>query len=372
MNMKNAYRIAQFGAFDIESMGDSLFPKALAFGLNKYCEYKLDLFSANPCLESYNDNGRVCALDQFSALNTIEKYDAIVVGGGEFLSFNEITLGSIKYQPGYLWKEPIRLAKEYHIKTIINCVGVSNDFTEAQARQLQDCIGTVEYWSVRDKYSQKRLESVGINADCIADNLWYLNQMYPKTQQDAVRQKLQEKFMVDLTTPYIVVQYGTTKDVKRLTEQLKEIKAVTGYRICLMAVNYCHEDRTGMQLLAQAGEGKFETLDMHLQPPEMIAVISGACAFLGTSLHGNLTAASYGVPFVGIDMYPNFVSKMDGIFSMLGCENYLVPQEAGLAAAYFDREKDMMTALRISEKIQEMQQRLDEHFAKIAEIIKEA
>ena len=47
--MKNTYHIAQFGAFDIESMGDSLFPKALAFGLNKYCEYKIDLFSVNSC-----------------------------------------------------------------------------------------------------------------------------------------------------------------------------------------------------------------------------------------------------------------------------------------------------------------------------------
>lgn len=376
MNMKNTYHIAQFGTYDIESLGDTTFPKALFYGLKKYLSVEIELFSMNECVDPYNQNGYVYAFDQFAQRNREEAFDAVILGGGEFLHFSPMSVmisgKQTVYPNGYIWKEPLECAQKWYIPAIINCVGVSYDLTKKQADQLLDYIETVKYWSVRDKYSQRRLESIGINADCIADNLWYLNQMYPKTQQDAVRQKLQEKFMVDLTTPYIVVQYGTTKDVKGLIEQLKEIKNATGYRICLMAVNYCHEDRTGMHLLAQAGKSEFETLDMYLQPPEMIAVISGARAFLGTSLHGNLTAASYDVPFVGIDMYPNFVSKMDGIFSMLGCENYLVPQEAGLAAAYFAREKDTMIALRISEKIQEMQKRLDEHFAKIAEIIKEA
>lgn len=123
-------------------------------------------------------------------------------------------------------------------------------------------------------------------------------------------------------------------------------------------------------MLADAARGAFEVLDVHLQPPEMIAVISGASAFFGTSLHGNLTAASYDVPFVGLDMYPNFVSKMDGIFSMLGCEAYLVPHESGLAAAYYARMADTQVGLRTPETIQDIQSKLDAHYLRMTDILK--
>ena len=71
----------------------------------------------------------------------------------------------------------------------------------------------------------------------------------------------------------------------------------------------------------------------------------------------------------GLDMYSNFVSKMDGIFSMMECEKYLVPVEAGLAAAYFARMEDTDCSMRVAEKIREAQHKLDDHFAKMLGII---
>lgn len=369
--MDRIYHVAQFGAFDVESMGDALFPDALSFGVRNFCKCEFDLFSVNACSELYNHNRNIYAISQFPTKNEIQNYDAIVLGGGEFLNFHEISFGSVKYPPGYLWQEPIRMAKERNIKVFINCVGVSNDFTEQECRQVQAYMQDLEYISVRDIFSKVRLRSAGIQgAVCVADNLWYMNQMYPKAQQSSVRRELETRFRLDLTTPYIVVQYGTTKDVQALAQQLRSIKAKTGFRICLMAINYCHEDRMGMQMLADAGSGEFEVLDTYLQPPEMIAVISGASAFFGTSLHGNLTAASYDVPFVGLDMYPNFVSKMDGIFSMIGCEAYLVPHESGLEAAYYARIKDLNVSMRIPEIIQDIQRKLDIHFKFMTDILK--
>ena len=368
---KNRYRVAQFGAFDVESMGDAMFPSALSFGLEKYVPCEIDLFSVNSCLKPFNNNKEVFSISQFAARNLLQPYDAVVLGGGEFLNFSEIHFGEVKYPPGYLWQEPIRIAKKENIKVFINCIGVSEDFSKSKSEEIESYIQKSEYVSVRDSFSQKRLYSAGIlNASCVADNLWYMNQMYPKAQLASMRQELEKRFGIDLTTPYLVAQYGTTRNAKLFAEQLQEIKARTGHRICLMAVNYCHEDREGMRLLAEQGNGEFETWNMYLQPPEMMAVISGAHAFLGTSLHGNLTAASYDVPFIGLDMYASFVSKMDGIFSMVGCEDYLVPNEAGIAAAYFAREKDSQLSSSIAVKIQEIQHRLDDHFKKMAEILK--
>ena len=372
--MKNRYRVAQFGTYDIESLGDTTFPKVLYYGLNKHLPVETVLFSMNECGEPYNHNSHVYSFQQFAQCHSEEPFDAVILGGGEFLHFSPMSViinhVQTEYPEGYIWKKPLEFAKKLHIPAIINCVGVSYDLTEGQAEQLRIYSESVAYWSVRDAFSQKRLFSAQIEeASLVADNLWYINQMYPKDQQSTVRHELEERFNVDLTIPYIVVQYGTTKDIRLLAEQLRMIKASTGYRICLMAVNYCHQDRIGMQMLADAGKNEFEMFDMYLQPPEMIAVISGARAFMGSSLHGNLTAASYDVPFIGLDMYPSFVSKMDGIFSMLGCEEYIIPKMDGLAAAYYARTRDATIGARIAENISEMQQALDVHFLHIAEII---
>ena len=370
------YRIAQFGTYDIESLGDTSFPKALSWGLNKQLPVDIELFSMNECPKPYNGNSHVYSFQQFTDRHKEKPYDAIILGGGEFIHFSPMTVfingKQTEYPEGYIWEIPLEYARQERIPAIINCVGVSYDLTRIEGEKLRKAAEFVRYWSVRDEFSEKRLASAGIeNVTLVADNLWYMNQMYQKDWLASVRRELEEKYAVDLTTPYIIVQYGTTRDADALSTQLRDIKMCTGCRICLMEVNYCHEDRAGVQLLAEAGNGEFEVLDVYLQPPEMIAVISGASAFIGTSLHGNLTAASYDIPFVGLDRYSNFVSKMDGIFSMIECEKYLVPAESGLAAAFFARMEDNDCGKRVAERIREAQHRLDNHFAKILGIIGE-
>lgn len=369
------YHIAQFGTFDVESMGDSLFPSGLTFGLRKYIDCDVELFSMNECANPYNNNSHVYSFAQFQQRHAHAPFDLVVLGGGEFLHFHPIKFmvdGEEKpYAGGYLWKEPIRMASEMQIPVVVNCVGVPHDLSESQQEELREYLNRVSYIAVRDEYSAKRLQKAGINhVHCVADNLWYLNQLFPGTEVDTIRGELQSRTGRDYTAPYMVAQYGTTKNVEELSRQLKRIKKGTGCRIYLMAVNYCHEDSVGMEKLKNAGDGEFEVISDYLQPAEMIAVISGAKAFFGTSLHGNLIAASYGVPFVGIDMYPAFVSKMDGIFGMIGCEQYLAPGEDAVKAAYDARRRDSGAEERIAADIADIQMKLDRHFACICQILK--
>ena len=372
---KATYRIAQFGTYDIESLGDTTFPKVLAHGLAKQARCEIELFSMTECANPYNQNSHVYSFEQFAQRQETAPFDAVVLGGGEFLHFHKMDViidgKQVAYPEGYIWKRPLELAAQYRIPAFVNLVGVPYDMTAEQQKELCDYLQNVRYVSVRDVFSAKRLQAAGVkNAHCIADNLWYMNEMYPKAQLDVMRGELEQRTGKDLSSPYIVVQYGTTRKARVLAEQLKRVKAETGYRICLMSVNYCHEDREGMRLLAAAGDGAFEVIDDYLQPPEMMAVISGAKAFLGTSLHGNLTAASYGVPFVGIDMYSSFVSKMDGIFTMIGCEEYLVPDESAIKSALSARLSDTDRSVAVLNKVGECQVCLDRHFEQIANILK--
>ena len=371
------YHIAQFGTYDIESLGDTSFPKMLAYGLEKYIPCDIELFSMTECAKPYNHNSHVYSFEQFHERHSVKPFDAVIIGGGEFIHFSkmDVIIDGVQksYPEGHIWKKPLEMAIQHGIPAFLNCVGVPYDLTSSQQQELRDHIKTVLYASVRDEYSTKRLRAAGVeDVHCVADNLWYMNQMYPKVQMDQMRHELELRTGRDFSTPYIIVQYGTTRDSAALAEQLHRIKADTGFRICLMPINYCHEDRYGMELLAQHGVQEFETITDYFQPPELIAIIAGAKAFFGTSLHGNLTAASYGVPFVGIDMYPSFVSKMDGIFSMMGYEHYLCPHEDGIKAAYDAQKKDMANVIALPGRIQDLQKKLDLHFQRIADLLKGA
>lgn len=374
MNAKR-YHIAQFGTYDIESLGDTSFPKMLAYGLGKQLDCDIELFSMSECAEPYNNNSHVYSFAQFHDRQTIRPFDAIVIGGGEFIHFlkMDVIIDGIQcaYPEGHIWKKPLEMAMEYSIPAILNCVGVPYDLTPSQQQDLRNHMKTVCYVSVRDEYSANRLRAAGIEkVHCIADNLWYMNEMYPAVYLHGLRHTLELRTGRDFSTPYMIVQYGTTRDVKSLADQLLKLKEQTGYRVCLLSVNYCHEDRMGMELLEKAGCGSFESITDYFQPEELMAVISGAKAFFGTSLHGNLTAASYDVPFVGIDMYPSFVSKMDGIFSMMGREYYLSPTEDAIKACYDALVCDMTAILTLPKKIEDMKHKLDRHFQCVADILK--
>lgn len=370
------YRIAQFGTYDIESLGDTSFPKMLAYGLRKQnFPVEIELFSMTENATPYNGNSHVYSFAQFPERQAYAPFDAVVLGGGEFIHFApmSVIIGGKKtaYPRGYIWKEPIKMAKAAGVPVILNCVGVSYDLSPSEQEELCSYLGGASLVSVRDVFSHARLRAAGLDeVTCVADNLWYMNEMYEKASLDTLRAEIAEKTGRDLSTPYIIVQYGTTRNAPALARQLISFKRETGLRVLLMPVNYCHEDREGMRLLAEAGAREFEVVDDYFEPAELIAVISGASAFVGTSLHGNLTAASYGVPFVGIDMYPSFVSKMDGIFTMIGCEDYLVPAEAGVKAALTARLADEGRCAFVNEKICACKVALDKHFERVVNDLK--
>ena len=370
------YRIAQFGTFDVESMGDSLFPYGLRHGLEKQVRVETVLFSMRRCEDAYNGNGTVHAFEEFPLCHAEAPFDLVVLGGGEFLHFKRIRFTvdgkEMPYAAGYLWKKPIEMAREANVPYAVNCVGVSYDLAPSEEKELFAYLSDAVSVAVRDEFSFTRLAGIGLkNLLLAADNLWYMNEMYTKELLDQIRERIACKTGRDLTTPYMIVQYGTTKDALTLAEGILAVRRVTGLRILLLPLNYCHEDREGMRLLCEAGNGEFEAVDEHFEPPEILSIIAGASAFAGTSLHGNLTAASYGVPFVGIDMYPSFVSKMDGIFTMIGCEAYLVPSEEAVKTALLARLRDREREALVEERVRASQAVLDEYFLRLANCLRD-
>ena len=69
--------IAFWGAFDWESLGDTMFPKVLGKVLRERVSVdELFLFSLTEKKDSYNGNGHVYALDSFGEI--YEKYLSLI------------------------------------------------------------------------------------------------------------------------------------------------------------------------------------------------------------------------------------------------------------------------------------------------------
>src|SRR4029453_6186631 len=75
-------------------------------------------------------------------------------------------------------------------------------------------------------------------------------------------------------------------------------------------LGYCHGDHEFLQSLAKLSNGIVKYADVH-SIFDMLAIIAASDVFVGTSLHGNITAFSFGIPH-GFGPLP--VSKAERFF----------------------------------------------------------
>lgn len=376
-NDNSKYHVAVFGTYDLYSLGDTMFPvlteKELKarFGNSVTC----DFYSPHSLEHPYNNLPSIFSIDDLPKKNFEEPYDMLIIGGGEFIHFAEIDYLSPdgvpkKYEQAELWEKPQKIANELQIPVVWNCVGVSYDITEpSQTARIRVVAENLCYLSVRDLYSKIRLENLcGIsNVKQVGDMLWLFNRHY--TKEFLERQRKEISTTNDfLNSDYIVLQYGTSYKYEELAKKVLAVSEKFKLNVVLLTVNYCHEDDATLKKMKSICPS-FYTLDKILQPVEIMSVIAGAKFFMGTSLHGNIVAMSYGVPNLCLDMYPSFVSKMDGLFEMMSKFDLVIDDFSDLenkfASVYSSYEKEYFQA-----KISRIQSDLDKHFDNMSDVIR--
>lgn len=369
------YRIAHFGTFDIESLGDSMFARVLKTEMNKRLnDPDITLFSHNEVEKPYNGNSHVYSYRQFAGMNREAPFDALIIGGGELLNFARIHFTdehgeAFSYEPGEVWAGPIRLAKDFHIPILLNCLGVIDDYTPDQAAFLCKYLSQASYISLRDRFSKMRIDSVcreGTETVEVCDNHWMFNIHYPAEQLAGIRESLAPELGIDLKRSYTVLQYGTTYEYRTVSEAARRIRADYGTEIILLPVNYCHEDMEALLLISGELKDECVLVDRKLEPVEIMSIIAGASVFMGTTLHGTLTALSYHVKALALDMYHTYVSKMEGLLDRLNLMEYLVPDPDGIVCKYGQLLADEHYWDTADKMIPLFQSRLSDHFDNMA------
>lgn len=359
------YRIAQFGIYDLPSLGDTMFARVLPLEMGKYFpagNIEVDLYSPNAMEHPYNKLPPVHGIDELVSRHVQCPYDAFILGGGEFIHYRPLAYNTLsgeqkKYLNGEIWRLPIRLAFDLGVPVYWSCLGAAYDFDADQSMELRKLCSRLEHIAMRDVFSAQRVLHAGVNKPVyhVPDMLWLLRDHFPKANLKKIHSKMAE-VETCLQKPYFVLQYGTSYQYEEVARQALAIYRQKGWTPLLMVVNYCHEDGLVVQKIRQLDEA-FCTIDRVLQPEEIMAVIQGAKLFLGTSLHGNVTSMLYGVPSLVLDMYPNTVSKMDGVLQDVQRNQWSCAEPGQISA--------MAMALLDTEQIQAVDKQVEEMIGQV-------
>ena len=184
------YYVAQFGTYDLPSLGDTMFPKIFQLEMKERFgdKIQIDLYSPSGTDHPYNDLDEVYSLDRLEENNTKHPYDLMVIGGGEFVHFAPVEYISVDnekkvYSVGELWEKPQMIAQKLGIPVVWNCLGISRDFkTPEERKRIVESCKNLKYISVRDTFSASRLVSAheNVNVHMVADMLWLFNKHFSK------------------------------------------------------------------------------------------------------------------------------------------------------------------------------------------------
>ncbi len=364
--MKN---IAIFGAFDINSFGDMLFPKAIDIELRKRIEInKIILFSPTDNKSEYSGDWEIYSYEKFEEMHAQYQFSAIIIGGGEMLHNEDIHFTSsegkdIVYKQGETWKIPIKLGQKYHIRTIINGVGIPHTLSKDDREQILSC----NYVSVRDKYSAyrfaKKFEEYGIRL--IPDTLWNLDEYFKTILNETKKEEILKDAIGESVSSYAVLQMGTLDNLERIYIQAIQYCQNKGYKLVVFPINWCHDDKKAAELIEERYGSECIVLNQMLSVEQIITVISQAKVFVGTSFHGTLVALLAGVRAVIYNMYPHFVSKMDGLTEWFNERVVMVEDSSQIWTALNSEEmqEDFFTI------VCDLKKRIAQHFDSIAEVI---
>jgi polysaccharide pyruvyl transferase WcaK-like protein len=120
-----------------------------------------------------------------------------------------------------------------------------------------------------------------------------------------------------------------------VAKSLARIAARRNLEVVLLPIGWCHGDLDALRLVQEASGGRFTLVEDVESPLEVGAAIGACDYFVGSSLHGNLTALSFGVPHIVVNN-PLRAAKLEGYVRLAGLEEFRITDWAALEET-FDR-----------------------------------
>jgi polysaccharide pyruvyl transferase WcaK-like protein len=295
--------IAHFGGYDVENYGDLLFPAILEYRL---ADLGHEFVHASPrggppvwgdCLPTVPAE---TVDDRASSLA------AVVVGGGHIIhasstpleDYNTGGLSSIVAYPS-LWLGAAHTAVQRDIPLCWNAPGVPQDFSPVGARLVEWASSVTDYLAVRDQTSHARLINAGVSTPVhvVPDTALEVSRLWPRDDLASIFADAFHSRGHDVPHRAAVIHLNRRfvgNDPELLAAHVDRIARQLDATPILLAIGPCHGDDRLQRDVGQSMKVHPLVIDRPRSLREVAACIAHAQVYLGSSMHGMVTACSYG------------------------------------------------------------------------------
>lgn len=339
--------ILVFAAYDRFNYGDLLFPYIVEYHLKDINTINsIKYYSVKQSdLSKFGGKKTQGLTDFYKECNNILHENIVIIAGGETVGVTWDSYYTSLYKRGATLRKlfaKIRLSALFNIyakiilhgegnfvfsidkknfknisKIIFNANGASSVDDMPVKSLLTNILNKVDYLAVRDKKSYFNLKSLGINSYVFPDSAIMISELYtPNCLEKKVKSSI-----VDFINKkeYIIFQINSINARKyhsHIAGSLEKIKSNHNIEICLCPIGLAHghNDIEGLKIINNALNFKVSFFK-EVSIWDIMMLISRSKAYVGTSLHGIITAMSYSVPYIGI--YPN---KLDSYLQTWGVD----------------------------------------------------
>lgn len=296
-------RIAHFGTFDVENYGDLLFPLVLERRLSDVCD---DFVHVSPVGSAPVWQDCIPAIGFEEFLREAPEVDGLVIGGGQILRASPTPLGI--YDRGgvapfvaypSLWLGAAYIAARDDLPLCWNAPGVPAPFDPAAARFVRWTGSVTEHASVRDLESRRLLERAGVEVQMrvVPDTAVEISRLW---KEEDISSAYEEAFahrgrdVPERTLAFHVNARLAGEDVSVVAVHIDNISRKLGATPVLLAIGPAHGDvKTQRKIAAQLNTDPL-LVDGPRSLREVAACIARSELYVGSSLHGMITACSFG------------------------------------------------------------------------------
>lgn len=325
-------KVALVGAFDRNNYGDILMPIVMTNQMREvFKNVEIEYFGLSDSKMEYTGGYNTRAFSEIYR----EKFDAVIYVGGEILTskytgmylnlqkskikifmykclrrlFNDKTENHCrKLLGGKSLKPWITNKNDLGCKALIyNTIGGDIYFgtNNQNKKEVEKNIELADYISIRENESYRVIKNINQNTKLYPDSVVALSVLIHNRD---IEKKLSKEIKNEINKKnnYFVFQVNIKNgknNIKNISNQIKDIYQKTGMKCVLLPIGYAqgHEDNVVLKkIYNKINDENIVYMPSFNNIYETIYIIKNSKLYVGTSLHGAITAISYNVPHIAL------------------------------------------------------------------------
>lgn len=320
--------IAHFGTFDVANYGDLLFPLILERRLGDLAPIlHVSPVGGPPPLPGARPSIAPDALP--------DRLRGVVVGGGHLIHASPSSLPAYRARPELalraypsLWLGAAERALVTGAPLVWNGPGVPAAFGPRAGAVVAWATGFVDRLGVRDERSRDLLIRAGCEAPCevVPDTALEVASLFDRPSLDRAYHEAHARHGRSCARPTLAIHPKARylrDDVPLVAARIERMAEQIGALPILLALGPCHGDDALVRAIARAMRGPVLAIDAPRSLVELAACIAHSVAYVGSSLHGAITACAFGVPAALVAREPGDGGKFSEFCRANGLETWL-------------------------------------------------